>query len=45
MQVKGAHYYIEKGIETWLDHKDYFKAINLFSRVLEFEPHNPDLTF
>jgi len=42
MQVEGAHYYIEKGIETWLDHKNYFEAIDLFSRALEFEPHNPD---
>lgn len=42
MQVKGAHYYIEKGIETWLNRKNYFEAIDLFSRALKFEPHNPD---
>nr|WP_319373029.1 tetratricopeptide repeat protein [uncultured Methanobacterium sp.] len=42
MITEGAHYYIEKGIESWLDHKNYFEAIDLFSRALEFEPHNPD---
>ncbi len=42
MNTQGAHYYIEKGIETWLDHKNYFEAIDLFSHALEFEPHNPD---
>ncbi|EKF85597.1 hypothetical protein [Methanobacterium formicicum] len=30
MNTEGAHHYIEKGIESWLDHKNYFEAIDFF---------------
>jgi len=42
MESKGAHFYIEMGIENWLETKNYSKAIELFSKALKMEPHNPD---
>lgn len=42
MQSKSAHFYIEMGIEKWLEDKNYSRSIDLFSKALKIEPHNSD---